>query len=174
MFVKHVCFHVSPSTPSYGVHDYWATCYLSLFLTRAAYMRMWFHASHLTRAVLFFCYTVFSLIHKNMITVHQSSAYGHGASHRGGHNPWKLNFLIQITFSFLLFCNNSNNEKENEITLTNRWSMTSIHQLGRTLWFPPLFHSGLRMHMDAYTFITNAAQVWAAGHWVEKHCYACH
>lgn len=108
---------------------------------------------------LLLLHCVFSDLQKNMITAHQSSAYGHNASHRGGHYPWKLNFLIQITFSFLLFCNNSNNEKENEITLRNRWSMTSIHQLGRMLWFPPPFHSGLCMHMDEHTFITNAAQV---------------
>lgn len=36
---------------------------------------------------------------------------------------------------FLYFCNNSSNEKENEITSRNRWSMTSIHQLGHMLWF---------------------------------------
>lgn len=97
-------------------------------------MRIWFCARHLTWVVLSFTFNVFYVIPKNMNVVCQSNTHRHRASHREGYNPWKLNFLIQSTF-FLLFCNNSSNEKENEITSRNRWSMTPIHQLGCMLSF---------------------------------------
>lgn len=122
-------------TPSFGVSDYRARCWVSLIW---AERYMW-GQDYVQVVVLSFIFAVFSLIHKNMIVVCQPNTHRHRANHRGGYNPWKLNFLIQNTFFFLLFCNNSSNEKENEITSRKRWSMAAIHPLGHVLRSPVSF-----------------------------------
>lgn len=73
-----------------------------------------------------------SLIHKNMILLWNANMQRNKASQRGGYNPWKCNFLIQSILFFL--CNNSSNEKENEITSLSSCSMKSI--LGHMLLSP--------------------------------------
>lgn len=138
VLIKHLCFQVFTMYSLIWWKWLLGQMLVITVVSYEAYMRMWFCASHLTWVVLPFTFNVFSLIHKTWLWCASPIHAGTGPDTE--EDTIHENFISwSKAHFFLLFCNNSSNEKENEITSRTRWSMTFIQQLGHMLWFSLCF-----------------------------------